>query len=81
MKSTRTLALAVCLCLPLQLSAGPAPGTVTDPDNDAFPSDNPAPFPDLVSASGVRAFVEATKEGTGCCLLQKPCLHNGIVAR
>ena len=51
MKSTRTFALAVCLCLPLQLSAGPVPGTVTDPDNDAFPSDNPAPFPDLVSAS------------------------------
>ena len=21
------------------------------------------------------------KEWTGCCLLQKPCLHNGIVAR
>ena len=45
------LALAVCLCLPLQLSAGVPPGSVTDPDNDALPSPNEDPDPDLVSAS------------------------------
>ncbi len=51
MKRTRMWALAVCLCLPLQLSAGVPLGTVTDPADDAEPSPNDDPDPDLISAS------------------------------
>ena len=51
MRSTRMLALAICLCFPLHLSAQIPPGSVTDPDNDALPSPNADPDPDIVSAS------------------------------
>ena len=51
MRSTRTIALVICLCFPLQLPSQIPPGSVVDPDNDAVPSPNEDPDPDVVSAS------------------------------